>query len=263
MANPIDLLESKIKEIVEGSAALFPWMDGQALSARRLVEAFQTYIHQRPEERGGSPAAFRITMNPTELARWTSQPDWEGAIVHTLTDTARELGQKLDRPFSIQLIPNPSLALSEIQIEPDFKIGEAGLTHAVPIEPGNLQVRNQPGLSVHAELILEDERAYPLTRTVTNIGRRSTNHLVLNDLRVSRMHAQIRYVNNEFIIFDIGSSGGTFINGERIQQHHLRCGDVISLAGVKLIFVTEETEGNTKPGGSLNNTHELQVQDNS
>ena len=263
MANPIDLLESKIKEIVEGSAALFPWMDGQALSARRLVEAFQTYIHQRPEGSGEFPAAFVISMHPAELTRWTSQPDWEGAIIHTLSDTARELGLKSDRPFSIQLVSNPTLNLSEIRIEQDFKMQEAGLTHAVPIESSSLQVRNHPAISVNAELILDDEKVFPLTRTVTNIGRRSTNHLVLNDLRVSRMHAQIRYVNGEFILFDIGSSGGTFINGERIQQHHLRCGDVISLAGVKLIFITEETEGNTKPEGSLGNTHELQVQDKS
>jgi len=91
------------------------------------------------------------------------------------------------------------------------------------------------------------KKSTPSNRAVTNIGRRSTNHLVVSDLRVSRNHAQVRLVNGRYMIFDAGSTGGTYINGERIQQSTLRPGDVISLAGVKLIFVVDERDDETNP----------------
>jgi pSer/pThr/pTyr-binding forkhead associated (FHA) protein len=71
---------------------------------------------------------------------------------------------------------------------------------------------------------------------VVNIGRRPDNHLVIDDARISRLHAQLRLVRGRYMLFDLESTGGTFINGERIRQHTLRPGDVISLAGVPLVY---------------------------
>jgi len=68
------------------------------------------------------------------------------------------------------------------------------------------------------------------------------NHLVIDDPRVSRLHAQLRIVRGQFVIFDLDSTGGTFVNGQRIHQYTLRAGDVISLAGVPLVFGQEIPE---------------------
>ena len=63
-------------------------------------------------------------------------------------------------------------------------------------------------------------------------------------------------VDGRFVVFDLGSTGGTFVNGERIQQRALFRGDVLSLAGVELIFGQEELEEDEtrpmkKPGNSM------------
>lgn len=247
MANPIDLIESKIKEIIESSASLFPWMDEHAISVHRLVEAFQAFINTQNQADGELPAQFSIFMNPAECARWQAQPEWESAITHTLTDTARELGRKFDRPIAVQLIPRSELNFSEVWINAQSVEVDPGYTNAVPIQVPQPSVDRKTSSTLQAGLILEDEKVYPIERPVTNIGRRSTNHLVINDLRVSRNHAQVRFVNGGYMIFDIGSSGGTFINGERVQQSLLRPGDVISLAGVKLIFITDDHADGTDP----------------
>ena len=65
--------------------------------------------------------------------------------------------------------------------------------------------------------------------------------MVIKDQRISRLHAQIRLVNGKFIIFDLDSSGGTMVNNQKIHQATLHSGDVISLAGVPLIFGQETT----------------------
>jgi pSer/pThr/pTyr-binding forkhead associated (FHA) protein len=77
---------------------------------------------------------------------------------------------------------------------------------------------------------------YPLRVAVLNIGRRADNHLIIDDPRISRVHAQLRLVRGRFVIFDLESSGGTWVNGERIHQRALQPGDVISLSGVPLVF---------------------------
>ena len=249
MSNPIDLIESKIKEIIESSATLFPWMDEHAVSAHRLVEAFQSFINSTEDDMQQLlPTRFNIVMSPQECSRWKNQPDWENAILHTLSDTAHELGCKFEHTPVLALTGDPSLNYSEVYIEAVTPLEPLGETNAVPISQEKLLARSPGEFPMKAGLILENESIYMISHRVTNIGRRSTNHLVLNDLRVSRTHAQIRFVNAGFIIFDIGSSGGTYINGERITQAHLRSGDVISLAGVKMIFTIDESAGDTKPG---------------
>jgi hypothetical protein len=89
---------------------------------------------------------------------------------------------------------------------------------------------------VRAFLIVNGRDVFNLNGGVVNIGRRPDNHLVIDDARISRLHAQLRLVRGRYMLFDLESTGGTFINGERIRQHTLRPGDVISLAGVPLVY---------------------------
>jgi len=71
---------------------------------------------------------------------------------------------------------------------------------------------------------------------VLNIGRREDNHLVTDDPRVSRTHAQLRAVRGVYYLFDLNSTGGTFVNGEAVMRWPLKPGDVISLAGFPIIY---------------------------
>jgi pSer/pThr/pTyr-binding forkhead associated (FHA) protein len=79
-----------------------------------------------------------------------------------------------------------------------------------------------------AFLIIDGVKVFPLSESVVNIGRRLDNHLVIDDVRVSRCHAQLRAINSRYVIFDLNSSGGTFINGRKMTQAVLYPGDVIT-----------------------------------
>ncbi len=87
-----------------------------------------------------------------------------------------------------------------------------------------------------AFLALSGGDLLPIRLPVITIGRRIDNTLVLNDPRVSRVHAELRCVRGHFVIFDRQSSGGTYVNGVRVSHSVLYDGDVISLAGVQMIF---------------------------
>lgn len=70
-----------------------------------------------------------------------------------------------------------------------------------------------------------EQKNIVLNRTPFTVGRKVDKDLVIADPRVSRDHAQIMQMGQEFFIEDLGSKHGTFVNGERIQRQKLERGD--------------------------------------
>ena len=103
---------------------------------------------------------------------------------------------------------------------------------AVPSEEPDTTPRQED----EAFLIVNGVDPFPLKQPTVSIGRRIDNGLVLNDPRVSRVHAELRAIRGRYVVFDMDSSGGTYVNGQRIKHSVVYDGDVISLAGVLLVF---------------------------
>lgn len=77
----------------------------------------------------------------------------------------------------------------------------------------------------------------------TNIGRADNNDLVILDLQVSRTHAKIKEINQRFLLIDMGSSGGTYVNRTQVDQKILQPEDTILLGGsYKMIFMQERSK---------------------
>lgn len=80
-------------------------------------------------------------------------------------------------------------------------------------------------------------RQYALDKPVLTIGRLEDNDIAINDTRVSRRHAHIRQEDFRYLIEDLGSTNGTWLNGARLAgSAQLRHGDQIQIADVVLIF---------------------------
>lgn len=61
-----------------------------------------------------------------------------------------------------------------------------------------------------------------------NIGRNATNEIILEDKMISRQHAQLIILDNgQILIKDLGSSNGTFVNGNKISECYLKMGDIV------------------------------------
>ena len=88
---------------------------------------------------------------------------------------------------------------------------------------------------VEAELVIffgGTQSHYALAKPVVTIGRRPDRDVVLAEPNVSRAHAQIEMRGPEYFIVDLGSSHGTFVNGQPVQQQALRSGDRIELGAI-------------------------------
>ena len=78
---------------------------------------------------------------------------------------------------------------------------------------------------------------HPLQNDVTRMGRAVENEIVILDKRSSREHAVIRREGLKIILEDQGSTNGTYLNGERLQQAvQLRDGDQVKIGDVAFIF---------------------------
>ncbi|MCL5073401.1 MAG: FHA domain-containing protein [Actinobacteria bacterium] len=74
-----------------------------------------------------------------------------------------------------------------------------------------------------------------LTKDKFSIGRSSDSDILLDDITVSRQHAIIEKNNEEFILRDLGSLNGTYINGKIINEAKLNNGDKLQIG--KYIFL--------------------------
>ncbi len=71
------------------------------------------------------------------------------------------------------------------------------------------------------------------------IGRDSTNDIVINDAEISRRHARLTFQGGKYVLEDLGSTNGTFVNGQRLAGPRvLKAGEVVSF-GEQIILVFE------------------------
>ena len=92
----------------------------------------------------------------------------------------------------------------------------------------------------NAFFIIDGLKFHPLVKAVISIGRRLENDLVIDDPRVSRRHAEIRANEGHYVLVDLSSTGGTFVNGTRVSECIIYPNDTISLGGVTLIYHQDE-----------------------
>ncbi len=73
-------------------------------------------------------------------------------------------------------------------------------------------------------------KTFPLEGDVLTIGREAGNQIIINDAEVSRKHSQLVFQGGKYVLTDLGSTNGTFVNGQRLTgQHVLLSGEIISL----------------------------------
>ncbi len=82
----------------------------------------------------------------------------------------------------------------------------------------------------------DKDKKVGLQKTKTTVGKRETNDFPLSDKTVSRSHLAIEYIDDSFLLRDLDSTNGTYLNGNRVKEAYLVPGDVIKLGSTQLEF---------------------------
>lgn len=79
-------------------------------------------------------------------------------------------------------------------------------------------------------------KVLPLEKSEMHVGRDVTNDLVISDEKVSRRHARLYSEGDQYVVEDLGSTNGTFINGARLSGPHLlRVGEQITFGETSIV----------------------------
>ena len=121
---------------------------------------------------------------------------------------------------------------------------------------------DEPGATLVVEKGLAGETEILIDRAVCLMGSATESDIVVENPYVSRLHARIVRVEQQFEIRDLGSKNGTFVNGSRLGKdgHVLHTGDRIELARGQVILRFRESGGTlTLQTGDLSEKGEVEV----
>jgi pSer/pThr/pTyr-binding forkhead associated (FHA) protein len=83
---------------------------------------------------------------------------------------------------------------------------------------------------------------FNLTGDVTTAGRHPDSDIFLDDITVSRRHAEIAHEGAGYLVRDVGSLNGTYLNRDRIEEAELQNGDEVQIGKFKLVFLAAGTD---------------------
>jgi hypothetical protein len=164
-----------------------------------------------------SPNHFTVTVSPTEHEQFESYIDvLLRELSEAVRDHGRDVGYAFVGPVHVELAVDDSLGPGEVVVESEML--EA---------PGGVAV---------GSLVLPDGRRIPLGEDPVSIGRLQECDIPVADPNVSRRHAEIRRVGNDFVAVDLGSTNGTRVNGLNVKERRLNDGDEITVGATRIRF---------------------------
>lgn len=231
----LDQLEAKLQSLVEDQLmGALPGLKVEDRMIHRLASALKQNIVQQKDESAIAPNVFTLVVAPDSSSLWREAATLD-LLKNIITRAGKDVGLKFTSQPTITITTDETYAAGEVSVVASHRLEPVEDTQGMQ-NNSNDRTDVSENIPDNAFLIIEGVKVHPLNETVVNIGRRLENNLVIDDPRVSRNHAQLRAIKGRFVLFDLNSTGGTFVNGQRTSQTVLYPGDVISLAGVALIF---------------------------
>jgi len=192
------------------------------------------------------PNNFRVYLAPATLAGFaTFKGGLEEELSAFLGARAREAGYHFVGRVRVLLLADAELRAERLRIESDLVdrrgvvLGEGGQAtaaidvQAAPAPPG------PPALA----LVIGERRVPLVDRREVKVGRALDNQVILEDTTVSRHHARLVPRGDHWMVEDLGSTHGCFVNSHRVTTSLLRPGDRLQLGSVVAHVTNEDGEG--------------------
>lgn len=143
-------------------------------------------------------------------------------------DSSGRIGDAVDP--GVQPVPDTTVTLgalgSDEATDPGITAADQAAIEALPAGSALLVVRRGPNAG--ARFLLDASR--------TTAGRRPDSDIFLDDVTVSRKHAEFLRREGHFVVRDVGSLNGTYVQRDRIEEAVLRSGDEVQIGKYRMVF---------------------------
>ncbi len=241
--SPLSRLENMLRRVVEEP---FTWLGGQSLDPFQLATHLSRY-YETSNENSQTPNHFKVLVNPNDYREIEAElPVLQQQVGDYVTLMAGRKGVHLKRPPAIVIVAHPDEKARSAHVVATIEEDAGVLNTAVQFveQKDSIQTAIK---EADAFLIVQGRQHIQLDRAVIRIGRRIDNDIVLDAPSISRHHAQIRWRQRYFVLYDVSRHGRTFVNGVKTAEHILRPGDVITLSDIFLVYGEGRDEGLAAP----------------
>jgi hypothetical protein len=254
MPKLIDDFEKLLENTLEDG--LFSWLPSNTSLSSTLYQILNLVSNEieYPSVRSGE---FLIQVARHDYSTWFSNQVDLVSFSHSVVAACNQVGISLPRPPAFHIMAVDNLEPGTVVVStvaPSEHEDETQFLQKVDSRKSRFDRIDDSSQEFHAYLTDTNNEIYQLTKPVTNIGRREDNDVVLGGQQVSRQHAQIRRIHQHYMIFDLNSTGGTWVNNIRVTQAQLESGDVIAFADNILIFAEELAPITEEETNDLNGT---------
>lgn len=134
----------------------------------------------------------------------------------------------MTQPESEPSLHTSAISLTELAplVSADLTPEESATVRALPAGTALLVAHGNP----------EQGARFLLDQPLVSVGRHPDADILLDDVTVSRRHAELRAVDGGYELVDLGSLNGTFVNGDRVDAVHLRSGMQLRVGRFRLSY---------------------------
>lgn len=255
--------EAALRGVVEKP---FAWLIRTGLNRSefgpQVERALEDNVRRRENPADGfnreAPTLYDVSLSRKDYDAYGHDTQLAQELRALVVRIARERRYWLEHDPVIRFQLDPHLPTGQMRVMayiPDVgsapPSGIAALDETRSIAPAELQqlneeiareqARNQPNVSLPPAwlTLFRPTRGQPmrLLHSPIHIGRHLSNEIIVNDRRVSRHHAEIRYEKPQFVIYDLSSTNGIKINGVQARGPvPLRNNDLITVGSHEFVF---------------------------
>jgi hypothetical protein len=247
-------VESAVRGIVQGTVQrIIPAsiQEQEVLDALRQEMSDHAYYDQG---RQIAPHRLLARFNPHDLAALNARsPALDERLALDLKRIANDQGYLLKGALKVTFASDPRVGSGRIVcavLADDARVAQpvgaaAGSDATQTMEAGVIAApapqSEDPNIQIPAAwlTLLQPSRGQPmrLDRQKIRIGRHNTNDIIVNERRVSRFHAEVKYERGQFVLYDLSSINGVMVNGAHVNRPvTLQDRDIISVCGYEFIF---------------------------
>lgn len=211
-------IEQKLEKLVEGTfTRVFPSSVKPIELGKRIRRVLEDKKTIGVQGQIIIPNRYVISLSPKDLENIESiQESIQREISSSIRDHANDENYHFQGTLTVEIFSNSSLKTGSIEVDGLFEENKGGFP------PGSL--------------IDENGKRLIITEQKLSIGRDTKSTMQVVDVEVSRNHAEIRLLNTSFVLIDLQSTNGTFVNGQRVQEHTLQNFDQIKIGSTILLF---------------------------
>jgi hypothetical protein len=213
-------------------------------------------------DRRVAPNVYEVFLSSRDYSSYEPKARWlVQFLANGVIAAARDRGYLLTTRPLVRLHEEPSMVTGQVRVDAQLMDAQSLAQEGLVAEAGTVEETQMIGAAESAALqqevasararvetqslppawltLIRPTRGQPMRieRAIIHVGRNLSNEIVVNDKRVSRFHAEIRYEHGQFVVYDLGSTNGVKINGVVAPRPTpLRNNDTLTIGSHEFVF---------------------------